>query len=67
MAMAAATRFEGGRTVLLHDGKEVDRFDGLLEAYAAGHERYGKGNFHVQTIGLPAVATMMTFFEEVDA
>ena len=53
-------KFEGGKTVLLYKGEEIDKFDGPLAAYAAGRERYGRGNFTVRTIGLPEVPVMMT-------
>ena len=40
-----------GRVALLHDGELVSIYNDSGDAYDIGCERYGIGNFSVQTIG----------------
>lgn len=40
-----------GRTALLHDGKLVAIYNDSGDAYAIGCERFGLGNFTVETFG----------------
>ena len=40
-----------GRTVLMHDGKIVSIYNDSGDAYAIGCEKFGLGNFSVETIG----------------
>ena len=40
-----------GRIVLMHDGEIVGIFNDRGDAYSAGAEKYGLGNFSLQKIG----------------
>lgn len=40
-----------GRTALLHDGKLVAVYNDSGDAYQVGVEKFGAGNFSVQTFG----------------
>ena len=40
-----------GRTALLHDGELVAIYNDAGDAYEIGRERFGLGNFSVQTFG----------------
>ena len=40
-----------GRTALLHDGEIVAIYNDSGDAYAIGCEKYGLGNFSIETIG----------------
>ena len=40
-----------GRTVLLHDGEIVAIYNDSGDAYEIGCEKFGLGNFSVETIG----------------
>ena len=40
-----------GRTVLLHDGEIVAIYNDSGDAYSVGCEKFGLGNFSIETIG----------------
>lgn len=40
-----------GRTVLLHDGEVVAIYNDSGDAYEIGCEKFGLGNFSIETIG----------------
>ena len=40
-----------GRIALLHDGKLISIYNDSGDAYAIGKEKYGLGNFSIETIG----------------
>ena len=40
-----------GRTVLLHDGEVIAICDDSGDAYEIGVEKYGLGNFSLETVG----------------
>jgi len=40
-----------GKTVLLHDGEIVQIYNDSGDAYSIGCEKFGLGNFSIQTVG----------------
>ena len=40
-----------GRTALLHDGKLIAVYNDSGDAYSIGVEKYGLGNFSIETFG----------------
>lgn len=40
-----------GRIVLLHDGKIIAIYNDSGDAYAIGCEKFGLGNFSIETVG----------------
>ena len=40
-----------GRTVLLHDGEAVEIYDDSGDAYKVGVDKFGLGNFSLETVG----------------
>ncbi len=50
-AEASLMQENRGRTVLLHDGKIVEIYNDSEDAYKIGCEKFGLGNFSVETVG----------------
>lgn len=50
-ALARLEQSDPGRTVLLHDGKIVAIYNDSGDAYDIGCEKFGLGNFSIETIG----------------
>ena len=51
-----------GRTVLIHKGEVVDIFDESEDAYMAGCDRYGLGQFMIHLVGQRPVPIGMRAF-----
>lgn len=51
-----------GRIILLHNGDEIETFDDAGEAYRAGIQRFGAGNFNLREIGAANPPILMTVF-----
>lgn len=51
----ALERDHWGRSALMRDGEVIEIFDAGIDAYDAGMERFGQGNFATQGIGAVTV------------
>ena len=49
---SALVRDHWGRSALMRDGAVVEVFDEGIDAYDAGLERFGQGNFAVMGVGV---------------
>ena len=51
----ALERDHWGRSALMRDGEVIEIFDAGIDAYDAGIERFGQGNFATKGIGAVSV------------
>lgn len=50
---ASLSEEHAGKTVLLHDGAVIEIYNDSGDAYKIGVEKFGLGNFSLETVGVP--------------